>query len=80
MIVRRFKKYNVINVIDFLICLLFSTAWHYVALFQEFVDMQVNCRPSVFRIYNIHQMETSLPRFVGLLILSLCHIPIGVDE
>jgi hypothetical protein len=31
-----------------------------VALFQEFVNTQVNGRPSLFRIDSVHQMETSL--------------------
>jgi hypothetical protein len=31
-----------------------------VALFQEFVDTPVNCRPFLFRIDSVHQMETSL--------------------
>jgi hypothetical protein len=30
-----------------------------VALFQEFVDMPVNGRPSLFRIDSVHQIETS---------------------
>jgi hypothetical protein len=33
---------------------------HYAALFQEFVDTPVNGRPSLFRIYSVHQTETSL--------------------
>jgi hypothetical protein len=39
---------------------LFSKACHYVALFQEFADTTVICRPSLFRIGSAHQMETSL--------------------
>jgi ABC-type microcin C transport system permease subunit YejB len=30
-----------------------------VALFQEFVDTQLNGRPSLFRIDSVHHMETS---------------------
>jgi hypothetical protein len=38
----------------------FSKLCHYVALFQELVDTPVNGRVSLFRIDNVHQMETSL--------------------
>jgi hypothetical protein len=61
MTVRRSKKWNVINVINFQKWYsLFSKAGHYVALFQKFVDAPVNSRPSLFRIDSVHQMETSL--------------------
>jgi hypothetical protein len=51
MTVRRSKKINVIDVINFQKWYsLFSKAWHYVALFQDFVDTPVNGRPSLFRI------------------------------
>jgi hypothetical protein len=39
---------------------LFSKTGHYVALFQTFVDMPINGRPSFFRIDTVHQMEISL--------------------
>jgi hypothetical protein len=61
MTVKRSKKWNVINVINFQKwCSLFSKACHYVALFQEFVDTPVNGRPSFFWIDSVHLMETSL--------------------
>jgi hypothetical protein len=41
-------------------CSLFSKAWHYVALFQDFFDTLVNGRPPLFRIDSVHQMVTSL--------------------
>jgi hypothetical protein len=54
------KKWDVINVINIKkLCSLFSMACHYVALCQELVDTAVNGRPSLFRIYSVHQMETS---------------------
>jgi hypothetical protein len=31
-----------------------------VALFQDIVDTPVNGRPSLFRIFSVYQMETSL--------------------
>jgi hypothetical protein len=49
----------------------FCKACHYVALFQEFVDTPVKGHPSLFRIDTVRHMETSLSRFVGLLILSV---------
>jgi hypothetical protein len=59
--VRRPKKLNVINVINFQKwCSLFSKPWHYVAFFQVFVDTPVNDRPSLLRIDSVHQMQTSL--------------------
>jgi hypothetical protein len=61
MTVRRSKKWNVIDVINFQKwCSLFSKECHYVALFQEFVDTPVNGRLSLFRINSVHQMKTSL--------------------
>jgi hypothetical protein len=61
MTVRRSKKRNVINVVNFQkLYSLFSIAGHYVALFQKFVDTPVNGRPSLFRIDSVLQMETSL--------------------
>jgi hypothetical protein len=38
-----------------------SKTCHYVALFQESVNTPLNGRPSLFRIDNVHQMETSFP-------------------
>jgi hypothetical protein len=59
--VRRSKKWNVINVINFQKRYsLLSNVCHYLALFQEFVVTLVNGRPSVIRIYSVNQMETSL--------------------
>jgi hypothetical protein len=61
MTVRRSKKFNVINVINFQKwCLLYSKAGHYVALFQKFVDTPIYARPSIFRIDRVHQTETTL--------------------
>jgi hypothetical protein len=55
MTVRRSKKLNVIFAINFQKWYsLFSKACHYVALFQEFVDTQVNGRASLFRIDSAH--------------------------
>jgi hypothetical protein len=60
MTIKRSKKWDVINVINIQKwCSLFSKACHYVAVFQEFDDTPVNDRPSLFRIYSVHQMETS---------------------
>jgi hypothetical protein len=60
MTVRRSKKWDFINVINIQKwCSLFSKACNYVALFQELIDTPVNGRPSLFRIDNVHQMETS---------------------
>jgi hypothetical protein len=72
MTVRRFKKWNVINVIYIQKWYsLFSKKGHYVDLFPKFIDTPVNDRPSLFRIDSVYQMDLSFPRFVGLLILSL---------
>jgi hypothetical protein len=63
-----FRRPNyVINIIIFLKWRLrFSKACHYVALFQEFVDMPVNGRLSLFRIDSVRHIETSL--FYALLV------------
>jgi hypothetical protein len=63
MTVRCFKKLNVINDVSFLksghyVCVV--KTGHCVALFQKFVDILINGRPSFFRIDSVHQMETSL--------------------
>jgi hypothetical protein len=61
MTVSRSKNWNVINVINFQKwCLLFRKSCHYVALFKDLVDTQLNGRPSLFSIDSVYQMETSL--------------------
>jgi hypothetical protein len=65
MTVRRSKKLNVINVINFQNWYsLFNKACHYEALFQEFIDTPVNGRPSLFRIDSVYQMKISLSHFL----------------
>jgi hypothetical protein len=51
--------------------MLFSKTGYYVALFQKFVDTPINGHKSHFSIDSVHQMESSFPRFVGLLKLSM---------